>query len=81
MSSRRVMKSKFTYAYSIRAIHLEVVSDLSTETFLLAFRRFTSRKSLPQLMVSDNASTYTAAAEELYQLFKSRELATSLETS
>ena len=70
----------FTCA-TTRAIHLEVVSDLSTETFLLAFRRFASRKSLPQLMVSDNASTYTAAAEELYQIFRSRELATSLEKS
>ena len=58
-----------------------VVTDLSTETFLLAFRRFASRKSLPQLMVSDNASTYMSAAEELHQLFNSRVLATSLERS
>ncbi len=64
-----------------RAIHLEVVTDLFTETFLLAFRRFASRKSLPQLMVSDNASTYTSAAEELHQLFKSQALAVSLERS
>ena len=47
----------FTCA-TTRAIHLEVVTDLSTETFLLAFRRFTSRKGLPQIVISDNASTY-----------------------
>ena len=70
----------FTCA-TTRAIHLEVVTDLSTETFLLAFCRFASRKSLPQLMVSDNASTYTLAAEELHQLFKSQALAVSLERS
>ena len=56
---------------STRAIHLEIVTDLSTETFLLAFRRFVSRKLLPVVMISDNASTYLAAAEELKTLFDS----------
>ena len=60
----------FTCATS-RAIHLEVVTDLTVETFLLAFRRFTSRRSLPKVVVSDNASTYLAAAEELQQLLRS----------
>ena len=32
----------FTCAVS-RAIHLEIVSDLSVESFLLAFRRFVGR--------------------------------------
>ena len=61
-----------------RAVHLEVVSDLSTDTFILAFRRFASRKSLPQVMISDNASTYAAAAEEFSTLLKSEELETTL---
>ena len=56
------------------AIHLEVVTDLLVETFLLAFRRFTSRRSLPQVLVSDNASTFSAAAEELQQLLQSEHL-------
>ena len=57
-----------------RAVHLEVVSDLNLETFLQAFRRFVSRKSLPRLMLSDNASTYVAAARDLEQLFSSPKL-------
>ena len=57
-----------------RAIHLEVVTDLSVDMFLLSFRRFASRRSLPSIMVSDNASTYQSAAEELQQLFRSKEL-------
>lgn len=60
----------FTCATS-RAIHLEVVTDLTVDTFLLAFRRFASRRSLPQIVVSDNASTYLAAADELQQLLQS----------
>ena len=61
-----------------RALHLEVVTDLSTETFLQAFRRFVSRKSLPSVMISDNASTFESAAEELRKLFNSRELMETL---
>ena len=62
----------FTCA-TTRAIHLEIVRDLSTETFLLALRRFASRKSLPQIIVSDNGSTYLSAAEELKELLSSDE--------
>jgi hypothetical protein len=47
----------FTFAVT-RAVYLEIVTDLSMECFLNAFRRFASRKSLPQRMISDNASTW-----------------------
>ena len=67
----------FTCATS-RAVHLEVVTDLSTATFMLAFRRFVGRRSLPELMISDNATTYEAAADELKKLFSSEELHTAL---
>jgi hypothetical protein len=60
----------FTCAVT-RSVHLEIVSDLSEEKFLLAFRRFSSRKSLPLTMISDNASTYVASAETLKELFES----------
>ena len=68
----------FTCATS-RAIHLEVVTDLSTISFLMAFRRFAARRSLPQVMMSDNATTYTSAAEELTNLLKSEEIRTVLD--
>ena len=67
----------FTCAVT-RAVHLEVVSDLTEKSFLQASRRFTSRKSLPYHMISDNASTYLAAADELKQLFQSPSLKDSL---
>ena len=63
----------FTCAVT-RAVHIEVVSDLTVQTFLLAFRRFSSRKSLPSIMISDNASTFLAAAEDLQKLFESETL-------
>ena len=55
-------------------MHLEVVCDLSAEPFLKAFRRFVSHKSLPKVMISDNASTYVAASKELEQIFTSDKL-------
>ena len=63
----------FTCATS-RAIHLEVVTDLTVDTFLLAFRRFSSRRSLPRIVISDNASTYLAAADEIQRLLRSERL-------
>ena len=67
----------FTCAVS-RAIHLEVVVDLTLQCFLQAFHRFTSRRSTPRLMLSDNAATYQAAAEELQKLFTSAALTEDL---
>ena len=67
----------FTCATS-RAVHLEVVTNLSTETFLLAFRHFAARRSLPQVMMSDNATTFTSAVEELTELLSSEEIRTVL---
>ena len=61
-----------------RAVHLEVVTDLSTATFMLAFRQFVDHRLLPELMISDNATTYEAAADELKKLFSSEEVHTAL---
>ena len=67
----------FTCASS-RAVHLEVLSDLTVDSFLQAFSRFTSRKSTPQVIISDNGSTFVAASEELRNLFKSESLQETL---
>ena len=68
----------FTCA-STRAVHLEIVNDLSEAAFLLAFRRFTSRKSIPKVMLSDNGSTFVAAAETLRRFTQSTEVNRTLQ--
>ena len=40
-----------------------------------------SRKSLPTQVISDNASTYLAAVEEIKELFESSDLREALGTS
>ncbi|XP_046472523.1 uncharacterized protein [Neodiprion pinetum] len=52
-----------------RAVHIEIVSSLTSEAFLAAFRRFVARRGLPLFMYSDNGTTFKGADEELYQLF------------
>ncbi|GBN02759.1 hypothetical protein AVEN_65561-1, partial [Araneus ventricosus] len=52
-----------------RAIHLEVVSSLSTEHFLLAFRRFIYRRGICRTVNSDNAMTFKSADIELERLY------------
>ena len=54
----------FTCA-SIRAIHLELVEDSTTPSFIRAFRRFISRRGVPEVMISDNAKQFKAASKEL----------------
>ncbi|GFY57571.1 integrase catalytic domain-containing protein [Trichonephila inaurata madagascariensis] len=49
-----------TYAVT-RALHLELVTSLTTEAFLLAFRRFISRRGLCTVTYSDNAKTFKRA--------------------
>ena len=67
----------FTCA-TTRAVHLEVVEDLTVETFLLAFHRFASRKFLPRKLISDNASTFLSANNQLKELFQSHALKETL---
>ena len=69
----------FTCA-NTRAIHLELVSNLSTQNFLNAFRRFAARRSFPQLMISDNATTFQCAAKSLREMSKSGEIAKFMST-
>ncbi|XP_071653077.1 uncharacterized protein [Temnothorax longispinosus] len=55
---------------STRAVHLEVVSDLTTDAFLAAFRRFTSRRGLCEVLYSDRGTNFVGADKELRRFFK-----------
>lgn len=70
----------FTCA-NTRALHLEVVPNLTENSFIQAFRRFASRKSLPRTLISDNATTFTAGSEELKRLCNSQTLKETLSSN
>ncbi|XP_039303445.1 uncharacterized protein LOC113004455 [Solenopsis invicta] len=54
---------------SVKAMHLEIVSDLSTDGFLAALRRFAARRGLPQHVYSDNGTNFIGANNQLKELY------------
>ena len=62
-----------------RAIHLELVEDLTAEAFRQALRRFAARRGTPTLIVSDNAKTFQSMEKPLINLFKHPEVACELD--
>lgn len=51
--------------FSTKAIHLELVGDLTSNNYLQALRRFISRRGKPLNIYSDNGSTFVGACKEL----------------
>ena len=60
--------------YVTRAVHLDVVLDQSTETFIRCLKRFSARRGLPTKFISDNGKTFKAAAKYLKTVFKDGEV-------
>ncbi|UYV66657.1 hypothetical protein LAZ67_4002469 [Cordylochernes scorpioides] len=59
--------------FTTKAIHLEISSDLTAETFLAALKRFISRRGRPTDIYSDNATNFKGASnilKERWKLFK-----------
>ncbi|XP_055604683.1 uncharacterized protein LOC129752918 [Uranotaenia lowii] len=56
---------------TIRAIHLEVVASLSTESLKLAMRRFISRRGPPTEIYTDNGTNFVGASRELLKEIQS----------
>lgn len=48
-----------------RAIHLEAVEGMSTDDFLVAYTKFTSRRGNPEKIYSDNGTNFIGANAEL----------------
>ena len=53
-----------------RAIMVDMATDYTTDTFLLALRRFISYFGQPKQMNSDNGSNFVGAAREIRELIK-----------
>ena len=55
---------------SVRAVHLELVSDLTTEPFIAALRRFIARRGRPSSIWSDHGTNFVGAAREIKELIR-----------
>ena len=64
---RKVRICLFTCCVT-RAVHLEVVPNLTAQAFLRCFRRYVARRSTPSFVISDNAKTFKSASKELEKI-------------
>lgn len=55
---------------AVKAIHLEAVSDLTTEAFIAALRRFMARRGIPAAIYSDNGTNFTGANKYLNKVIQ-----------
>ncbi|XP_036140647.1 uncharacterized protein LOC118644911 [Monomorium pharaonis] len=55
--------------HSTSALHLELVTDLTTEGFIAAYKRFTSRRGICSTLMSDCGTNLKGADFELQHLF------------
>jgi len=53
---------------STKAIHLELVSELSTEAYIASLRCFIARRGLCNNIYSDNGSNFVGAEKELKKI-------------
>jgi hypothetical protein len=68
-SLTKVWIALFT-CYVTRAVHIDIIPDLSTVAFIRCLKRFVARRGLPTRFISDNGKTFTAAAKYLDNVFK-----------
>ena len=55
---------------TVKAVHLELVSDLTTDAFIACLRQFISRRGIPSLIWSDHGSNFVGAAREIKDLYE-----------
>lgn len=63
--------------FATKAVHIEIVSDLTSDAFLGALKRFVSLRGKPACIYSDNGTVFVGAQRQLkefYQFFKSEQL-------
>lgn len=56
--------------FCTKAIHLEIVMDLTSESFIAALRRFCARRGKPSEIFSDNGTNFIGAESELERFLK-----------
>jgi len=76
IKSSRLRKAPLTKCYICmfvcmvtKAVHIEVVSSLSTEAFRQCLKRFISRRGNPSTIFSDNATNFLGAKNELKEIY------------
>nr|CAH7768789.1 unnamed protein product [Callosobruchus chinensis] len=54
--------------FTVKVVHLELVTDLSKDAFISALRVFVARRGKPSQIFSDNGTNFVASSSELREL-------------
>ena len=57
-----------------RAVSIDIVPDMSTETFICSLKRFCARRGLPHRFISDNGKSFKAAAKVIKGIVSDRDV-------
>ncbi|XP_047504174.1 uncharacterized protein LOC125049113 [Pieris napi] len=79
MNKGRGIKTNKAYAaifvcMSTKAMHLELVGDMTSNSFIAAYRRFTSRRGKCAHLWSDQGKNFVGANKELYKAWEEAKL-------
>ncbi|XP_071576252.1 uncharacterized protein [Temnothorax nylanderi] len=55
--------------FATKAVHLELVSDLTTDALIAALKRLISRRGKPERIYSDNATNFVGAQKQIKELY------------
>ncbi|GFS31166.1 integrase catalytic domain-containing protein [Trichonephila inaurata madagascariensis] len=60
----------FIDEHATKAVHIEAVGDLTTDSFIAALRRFSARRGTPRHIYSDNGTNFVGARRKLDEIRK-----------
>ncbi|CAK1582349.1 unnamed protein product [Parnassius mnemosyne] len=85
VADRRDRGCKLTKSYmcifvcsALKAVHLELVSDLTSEAYMAALNRFVARRGKPQSITSDNGTNFVGASNEMHRFLHSSSVASEI---
>jgi hypothetical protein len=64
--------------FATKAVHIEVVTSLTTEAFLAALRRFIARRRKPRTIYLDNGTKFQCAANQLHDIYTMHQSSTEI---
>lgn len=77
IANRKGRGSKHIKAYvcifvclAVKAVHIELVTDLTKDCFIAALNRFIARRGLPVCLYSDNGTNFVGACNDLAKFLK-----------
>ena len=76
IKSSRLKKAPVLKAYiaifvcmTTKAVHIELVTSLTTESFIMTLKRFISRRGNPTIIYSDNATNFQGSNNQLIDIY------------